>query len=171
LRIERITSPGIVDPVEFSARMPAPFGLVGVRTDGDSVAEILYLPRSAGELAPRDRIAETACGQIACYLDDPDFAFDLPLAPAGTPFQRRVWRLIAAIPRGATRSYGALADELGSSPRPVGQACGANRFPLAIPCHRVVAAAGLGGFAHHDAGFHVAVKRWLLRHEGARLAA
>lgn len=151
--------------------MPAPFGLVGVRTDGDSVTEILYLPRSAGELAPRDRVAETACGQIACYLDDPDFAFDLPLAPAGTPFQRRVWRLIAVIPRGATRTYGALAEALGSSPRPVGQACGANRFPLAIPCHRVVAAEGLGGFAHHEAGFHVAVKRWLLRHEGARLAA
>jgi len=151
--------------------MPAPFGLVGVRTDGASVAEILYLPRSAGALAPRDRVAEATCAQIACYLADPDFAFDLRLGPAGTPFQRRVWRLIAAIPRGATRSYGALARDLGSSPRPVGQACGANPFPLVIPCHRVVAAAGVGGFAHHDGGFHIAVKRWLLRHEGARLAA
>jgi methylated-DNA-[protein]-cysteine S-methyltransferase len=160
-----------VNPVDFSARMPAPFGLVGVRTEGDAVAEIVYLPPSAGELAPRNRVAEAACAQIACYLEDPDFAFDLRLGPAGTPFQRRVWRLIAAIPRGRTRSYGALADELGSSPRPVGQACGANRFPLAIPCHRVVAAGGLGGFAHHDAGFHVAVKRWLLRHEGAQVAA
>lgn len=151
--------------------MPAPFGLVGVRTEGDSVAEIVYLPRSAGELAPRNRTADNVCEQIARYLADPDFSFDLPLGPAGTPFQREVWRLISAIPRGLTRSYGELAQELGSSPRPIGQACGANRFPLAIPCHRVVAAGGIGGFAHHDAGFHVAVKRWLLRHEGVKLAA
>jgi len=151
--------------------MPAPFGVVGVRTAGDSVAEIVYLPRSARELEPRNRVAEAACAQIARYLADPDFCFELPLGPAGTPFQRRVWRLIAAIPRGSTRSYGELAGELRSSPRPVGQACGANRFPLAIPCHRVVAASGIGGFAHHDAGFHLTVKRWLLRHEGVKLAA
>ena len=119
---------------------------------------------------PRDRVAEAACAQIACYLVDPDFVFELPLAPAGTRFQRRVWRLIAEIPRGAARSYGELAGDLGSSPRPVGQACGANRYPLAIPCHRVVAKGGIGGFAHHDAGFHLAVKRWLLRHEGVPLA-
>lgn len=151
--------------------MSAPFGFVGVRTDGDQIAEIVYLPPSAGELAPRNRVAEKACAQIAGYLADPDFPFDLRLAPAGTPFQRKVWRLIAAIPRGRTRSYGELAREIRSSPRPVGQACGANRFPLAIPCHRVVAADGLGGFANHDAGFHVAVKRWLLRHEDVTLAA
>jgi len=160
-----------VNQVEFSARLPAPFGIVGIRTDGDAVAEIVYLPSSAGELAPLDRVAEAASEQVARYLVDPDFAFDLPLGPAGTPFQRGVWRLISAIPRGKTRSYGDLAGDLGSSPRPVGQACGANRFPLAIPCHRVVAASGIGGFAHHDAGFHVAVKRWLLRHEGVKVAA
>jgi methylated-DNA-[protein]-cysteine S-methyltransferase len=158
-----------VERLELSARLSAPFGLVGIRTEGDAVAEIVYLPRTAGALAPRDRAAETACAQITRYLADPDFVFDLPLAPAGTQFQRRVWRLISAIPRGHTRSYGELAGELGSSPRPVGQACGANRFPLAIPCHRVVAAGGIGGFAHHEAGFHVAVKRWLLRHEGVSL--
>lgn len=160
-----------MNPVEFSARMPAPFGLVGVRTDGKSVTEIAYLPRSAGKLAPQNRVAEAACAQIACYLTDPDFPFDLRLGPAGTTFQRSVWRLIAAIPRGRTRSYGELAADLGSSARPVGQACGANPFPLAIPCHRVVAAGGIGGFSHHDAGFHVAVKRWLLRHEGVKVAA
>ena len=158
-------------PVEFSARLPTPFGVVGVRTEGETVVEIVYLPGSAGTLAPRDRLAEVACAQIVRYLEDPDFAFDLPLGPAGTRFQRRVWRLIAAIPRGRTRTYGELARALESSPRPVGQACGSNRFPLAIPCHRVTAASGIGGFAHHAEGFHVGVKRWLLQHEGVRLAA
>jgi methylated-DNA-[protein]-cysteine S-methyltransferase len=74
---------------------------------------------------------------------------------------------MCAIPRGRTLTYGTIAKALGSAPRAVGQACGANRFPVAIPCHRVVAAAGVGGFAHHAQGFHVDIKRWLLRHERA----
>jgi methylated-DNA-[protein]-cysteine S-methyltransferase len=49
----------------------------------------------------------------------------------------------------------------------VGQACGSNPVPLVVPCHRVVAAGGLGGFAHHAEGFHLEIKRWLLAHEGA----
>lgn len=151
---------------DFAARLRTPFGVVGVRTAGDAIAGIDYLPPAAGELAPRDRLAAAACRQIERYLADPDAPFDLPLQRAGTDFQRRVWSRIAAIPRGRTRAYGELARELGSSARPVGQACGANPFPLVIPCHRVVAAAGIGGFAHHAAGFHIAVKRWLLAHEG-----
>jgi methylated-DNA-[protein]-cysteine S-methyltransferase len=51
----------------------------------------------------------------------------------------------------------------------VGQACGANFFPLAIPCHRVVSSTGIGGFARNDDGFHIAIKRWLLAHEGVQL--
>ena len=93
----------------------------------------------------------------------------MPLRPSGTAFQRRVWEQIAAIPNGQTRSYGRLAKDLKNAPRAVGQACGANWFPLVIPCHRVTAAGGLGGFASSDDenGFHLSVKRWLLRHEGA----
>jgi methylated-DNA-[protein]-cysteine S-methyltransferase len=150
----------------FQARLATPFGVVGVRTDGGCIAEIAYLSRSARELAPQDPLAERACRQIERYLDDPCFRFDLPLRPAGTEFQQRVWKKIAAIGPGKTRSYGELARELASAPRAVGQACGDNRYPLAIPCHRVVSAAGLGGFAHREAGFLVSIKRWLLAHEG-----
>lgn len=82
-------------------------------------------------------------------------------------FRRSVWAKIAAIGPGRTRSYGEIARELGSAPRAVGQACGANPLPLVIPCHRVVASGGIGGFAHHEAGFYLSVKRWLLSHEGA----
>ncbi|MBI2318943.1 MAG: MGMT family protein, partial [Betaproteobacteria bacterium] len=84
-----------------------------------------------------------------------------------TPFQRRVWSAIAAIAPGRTRSYGDIARELGSSARAVGQACGENSFPLVIPCHRVVSAAGIGGFAHSGGGYLLEAKRWLLGHEGA----
>lgn len=153
----------------YSARLRTPFGVVGVRTADGAVAAIAYLPHAVRELAPRDPVAAAACAQIERYLADPDFAFDLPLRPAGTDFQRRVWARIAAIPRGRTRAYGEVARELGASARSVGQACGANRYPLVIPCHRVVAAAGIGGFAHHAEGFHVGVKRWLLAHESVAL--
>ena len=149
--------------------MATPFGVVGVRTAGEAVAEIAYLPRSAGALAPQNALAERACRQLERYLEDPAFRWDLPLARAGSEFRRRVWRKIAAIRPGRTRSYGALAAELGSAPRAVGQACGDNPYPLVIPCHRVVAAAGLGGFAHSGGGFELSVKRWLLAHEGVSL--
>ena len=152
----------------FQARMVIPVCTLGIRTAGGAVSEIRFLPPGEGELAPADALAEEACRQIARYLADPEFRFELPLAGIGTPFQRRVWAGIAAIPRGQTRTYGAIAAALMSGPRAVGQACGANAFPLVIPCHRVVSAAGLGGFAHHDGGFHLSVKRWLLAHERAQ---
>jgi methylated-DNA-[protein]-cysteine S-methyltransferase len=70
-----------------------------------------------------------------------------------------------AIPRGRTRTYGELARELGGEARAVGQACGDNRLPIVIPCHRVVAADGIGGFAHATDGYPIEAKRWLLLHE------
>ena len=151
----------------YQAKLPTPFALLGIRTDGDVLAEITFLPKSDEALAPQDRLAARACAQIERYLEESEFRFDLPIASRGTPFQRRVWRKIAAIGPGLTRSYGEIARELGSSPRAVGQACGANPVPLVVPCHRVLASVGLGGFAHHEGGFHLAVKRWLLAHEGA----
>jgi len=152
---------------DYQAKLPAPFALLGIRIEGDVLAEITFLPKTGRPLAPQSRLAARACAQIARYLNDPQFRFDLPLASQGTEFQRRVWAKIAAIGAGRTRSYGELARELRSAPRAVGQACGANPIPLVVPCHRVLAAAGIGGFAHHEGGFHLAIKRWLLAHEGA----
>ena len=103
---------------------------------------------------------------MRAYLADADFDFSLPLRPSGTAFQRRVWNEIAAIPKRETRSYGEVAKALHNAPRAVGQACGANPFPLVVPCHRVIAAGGaLGGFARNRGDFMLDVKRWLLAHE------
>ena len=131
--------------------------------------ELVYLPPGFDEKPAENELAERVVRQLQAYFTDPDFRFDLPLAPAGTAFQRRVWDIISAIPRGSLLTYGQVARALQSAPRAVGQACGANWFPLVIPCHRVTAAGGLGGFAHSDdqAGFQLGVKRWLLAHEGA----
>ncbi|MDB5728400.1 MAG: methylated-DNA--[protein]-cysteine S-methyltransferase [Noviherbaspirillum sp.] len=155
----------------FSAIIEAPFGAIGIRVaaDADALRELVYLPSQFQEQAPTDRLSERGAEQVRRYLDDPDFRFDLPMAEAGTTFQRRVWDAISAIPRGEVLTYGQVARQIRSAPRAVGQACGANWFPLVIPCHRVTASGGLGGFAGHDdaSGFHLAVKRWLLAHEGA----
>jgi methylated-DNA-[protein]-cysteine S-methyltransferase len=147
--------------------MATPFAVLGVRTAGDTLAGIEYLPRGAATLAPLTRFAERACRQIERYLDDPDFRFDLPFDYRGTEFQCRVWRAIHAIPSGRTLSYVDIARRLRTAPRPVGGACGANRIPLVIPCHRVVGSGGIGGFMHARGGFPLDVKRWLLKHEGA----
>jgi len=73
------------------------------------------------------------------------------------------------IPAGKTRTYGEVAQELHSSARAVGGACGANPIPLVVPCHRIVASGGsLGGFmGAREEGFELGIKRWLLEHEGA----
>ena len=152
----------------FSAIVAAPFGAVGIRSEAGALRELVYLQPHFAQKDPLDAVSALAAQQLADYFIDPDCVFALPLVPAGSAFQQRVWQAIASIPRGSVRTYGQVAQHLGSMPRAVGQACGANWFPLLIPCHRVTAAGGLGGFAHHSdtAGFHLGVKRWLLAHEG-----
>ncbi|HLU76884.1 MAG TPA: methylated-DNA--[protein]-cysteine S-methyltransferase [Burkholderiales bacterium] len=151
---------------EYQAILPTPFGALGVLTQDDAVREIVYLPPETAPLAPQNALAERACAQLQRYVADPDYIFDLPLCTAGTPFQRAVWREICAVPRGQVTRYADIARKLSSAARAVGQACGANPFPPVVPCHRVVSANGLGGFANHTDGYLMATKRWLLRHEG-----
>ena len=155
----------------FNAVIDAPFGKIGIRLEADAVREIVYLPESVQNVAPDTPLAKEAVQQIERYLESPAAPFDLPLAAIGTAFQRRVWAGISAIPPGVVLTYGQLAKEVGSVPRAVGQACGSNYFPLVIPCHRVVASGGIGGFAYHAGDdFFRNVKRWLLAHEGVSYA-
>lgn len=140
---------------------------VAVSTRGGAVEEIRYLPLSVPDMAPEDALAERAARQLERYREDPDTPFDLPLAVEGTAFQRRLWQALCEIPRGRTLTYGELARRLGGQARAVGQACGDNRLPIVIPCHRVVGAGGIGGFAHATSGYLIEAKRWLLAHERA----
>jgi len=155
--------------VAWTATVRAPFATLGVRTDGRAVAELAYLARGEPPVAPRDRVAERTARELEAYLADPEFRFTVPLAPRGTPFQRRVWDAILAIPCGESRTYQEVARSVGSVARPVGQACGANPVALIIPCHRVVGSRGaLGGFMHSADGEPIDIKRWLLVHERYR---
>lgn len=151
----------------YQAVIRAPFGRVGIRTRGEQLVGVEYLVAASKCLAPRDAVARETCAQIAAYLRDPRHSFDLPYVLEGSAFQCAVWRAIAAIPSGATRTYGELAAQLCSAARAVGGACGSNPVPLVVPCHRVVAAGGrLGGFMHSRARGPLSIKQWLLRHEG-----
>ena len=138
---------------------------VAVATREERVVGIRYLPLSSPGIAARNALAERAARQLEAYRADPDARFDLPLLVEGTPFQLRLWEALRAIPRGKSLTYGELARRLGAEARAVGQACGDNRLPIVIPCHRVVAADGIGGFAHATGGYLLEAKRWLLAHE------
>jgi methylated-DNA-[protein]-cysteine S-methyltransferase len=149
----------------YSAVLSAPSFSIGIACNADEVTGIDYLEPCA-EIAPKTPLAKEVVRQLRAWLKDPRFDFGLPLAPAGTHFQRRVWEQIASIPPGRTLTYGEVAIAIRSGPRAVGNACGANPYPIVVPCHRVVGANhGLGGFARQRGGFLLDVKRWLLNHE------
>ncbi len=115
------------------------------------------------ETSPSPVLAE-AVRQLAAYLDGSLHDFDLPLAPSGSAFQLSVWREMLRIPYGEVSTYGEVAARTGGEARAVGGACGANPIPLIIPCHRIVAGDGLGGYS---GGGGLATKRRLLILEGA----
>lgn len=146
------------------AVLATPLGPIGLHWTGETLDGVDLEPPSP--VTAGGEVPTALSRQLAAYFADGSAVFDLPLALRGTPFQQRVWAAIRAIPAGATRTYADLARDLGSAPRAVGQACRANPCPIVVPCHRVVAAHGLGGFAGERSGHKLAVKRQLLRHEG-----
>ncbi|MDD3180992.1 MAG: methylated-DNA--[protein]-cysteine S-methyltransferase [Opitutaceae bacterium] len=155
----------------FYATFPTPFGAFSVATDDTgaviatafggisalrrrlTICHLIDDKYKSSERNPchpindktRIRVAQRQVGE---FFNGKRTCFELPLAPAGTPFQRRVWKALLAIPFGETRSYGQLAAQLGSSARAVGRALATNPICLIIPCHRVIGADGsLTGFA------------------------
>ena len=103
-----------------------------------------------GEVAPERTVSpvlKNAADQLKAYFAERLSEFDLPIAPPGSTFQQRVWSAMCEIPHGETWTYGQLAARADTAPRAVGGACGANPIPIIIPCHRVLAANGRGGYS------------------------
>ena len=151
----------------YDALINAPFGAVAISVHGNQLAINLLAESPSAENIPSNHpLVKQAYAQIIQYLLRPTFQFYLPLNMLGTSYQQRVWQAIAAIPAGQTYTYGQLAKQIGSGPRAVANACGANNIPLVIPCHRVVAKNGIGGFMQGKQN-GVLIKQWLLAHEGA----
>ena len=109
-----------------------------------------------------------ARAQLEEYLDGGRVTFDVPLRPAGTPYRQQVWQALIDIPYGETRTYAQVAAAAGGSSRSVGGANGANPIAILIPCHRVVASGGMGGYS---GGEGLETKRRLLQLEARTAAA
>lgn len=144
----------------------SPLGLLALRAEGDSITSLDWVD-APGEENANDVLRDTAM-QLRAYFDGRLKTFDLPLAPAGTEHQQAVWSAMLRIPYGGLSTYGAIADELGSSARAVGTACGKNPIPVIVPCHRVIATGGgMGGYSGRGG---LETKHALLLLEGAMLA-
>ncbi|WP_432721914.1 methylated-DNA--[protein]-cysteine S-methyltransferase [Jeongeupia wiesaeckerbachi] len=160
----------MLNPIEYAdyhAIVASPVGPLGLYAADDVLLRLDFLPADAPLRAPAAGLLVETTRQLAAYFDDACFRFDLPYRPEGTEHQRRVWQAIAAIPPGQVLRYGEIAATLSSSARAVGGACGANPLPILIPCHRVVAGNGLGGFNANRLGIDwLPIKRRLLGHEG-----
>ena len=147
-----------------SLSIPSPVGPLTIEEQDDKIVAISWSNgASRGNGSP---LLDEAARQLAAYFEGKLSHFDLPLAPAGSPFEKRVWAAMQQIPYGETRCYGDLAQAVGSAPRAVGRACGKNPIPIVIPCHRVLAKGGMGGYSGEGG---LATKTRLLALEGALL--
>lgn len=146
--------------------LDTPIGKLGLCADGDALVRIGFVPMAQvplGECA----VLSSAAEQLTAYFAGELRVFDLPLAPTGTDFQRRVWDALCTVPYGTTATYADIAKKIGSpkAMRAVGQANNLNPLPIVIPCHRVIGADGsLVGYAGG-----LETKKTLLRLEGIRV--
>ena len=154
---------------DYDAIISTPVGLIGICTECDAVTQVDLNLTSVAERRAASRVGAETVDFLRRYFEQGQWSANIPLQLSGTEFQQRVWRSLLAIPAGDVLTYGELAGELKSSARAVGQACRRNPTPVVVPCHRVVAASGLGGFAGVTAGAMSDIKRWLLHHEGVDL--
>ncbi|MDX2315510.1 MAG: methylated-DNA--[protein]-cysteine S-methyltransferase [Gammaproteobacteria bacterium] len=145
----------------YAVSLTTPVGEIVVVEEDDHIVRVRWSTESRQD---KTLLLRNVSEQIAAYFRNDLTAFDLPLRPGGSEFQRDVCDAMLAIPFGETRTYGELAEGLGVFAQAVGQACGHNPIPIIIPCHRVLGANGLGGFS---GGEGLETKMQLLRHEGA----
>ena len=136
-------------------------GPITVTVDDGAVTGLSW---GQGDTQDTDPVLREAARQMRAYFAGTLTGFDLPLAVRGSEFQKAVCDEMRRIPFGETVTYGDIAQKLNAPPQAVGQACGGNPIPIVIPCHRVLAANGLGGFSARGG---IETKVALLRHEGA----
>jgi methylated-DNA-[protein]-cysteine S-methyltransferase len=164
-----------MDKIVFYRQWSSPLGKLLLTSDGQALSG-LFMTRLAEDSAPEmsarwrqdDAPFREVCEQLEAYFEGESMSFDIPMNPAGTSFQRKVWRELCEIPYGDAISYIEMARRIGqpTASRAVGGANGKNPISIIVPCHRVIAADGtLGGY-----GGGLDRKRWLLDHESEALA-
>lgn len=144
----------------ISAEIPSPFGSLSISEQNGAIVKVDWKQPENPNTSP---LLEEAADQLEAYFCGKLKTFDLPLKPTGDVFQQSVCQLMLEIPYGETTTYGAIADKLDTYGQPVGKACGGNSIPIIIPCHRVLAADGIGGYSG-DGGIERKIE--LLKLEG-----
>lgn len=156
---------------EYDFLYDSPLGQLAVCTDAECITKIIWLEQDVLESSDRSlskpinrKLEKKIVSALDNYFESGLIESEISLCPEGTRFQQKVWQALKTIPSGSVKTYGDVARELQTSSRAIGQACRRNNIPLFIPCHRVVAVQGIGGFM---GGYrHQERKRWLLEHEG-----
>lgn len=153
---------------DYTAIIDSPLGMLGILDNGDVIQAVNFLYNNAAPRASVSPLADEAISQLNHFFTDPAFKFTLPITNAITPFQMKVRQALLSIPVGQTMSYGRVAKTLASSARAVAGGCRRNPLPIIVPCHRIIAANGLGGFSGALNGKPLANKKWLLEHERSK---
>ena len=148
--------------------VPVPGSKLGIAWQDGFVTGMDFLPDSIADIETNDKDLLAVITKLRGYFSDGHALSEIPIQLQGTDHQRRVWQAIQTIPAGAVATYAELAKHIGSHPRAIGGACRRNPIPIIVPCHRVVASNGIGGFAGAVGGKHIDIKQWLLNHEEAR---
>ena len=153
----------------YQAVISTPIGSLGLIVEGEALYRVDFLADDVALQAAEDNPTAQVVSQLQCYFKQAGWHFLLSLQPVGTAFQLAVWQQLQQIPMGEVRTYGEIATALGSGARAVGNACRKNPLPVVVPCHRVIAANGPGGFAGQTQGRNMTIKGWLLAHEGVEI--
>ncbi|CAL7959874.1 Methylated-DNA--(protein)-cysteine S-methyltransferase [Gammaproteobacteria bacterium] len=150
---------------QYNCAITSPLGKLGLTIVDKELTKIQFLSTRAQLLAAQDSLAHQIVAKIKKYFCSPRLQFKLPIQAKGTPLQKKIWRALQKIPCGKTVTYGELAQKIGTNPRVIGNACRRNPIPIVIPCHRVVAKAGLGGYCGKTCNDFLKIKKWMLQHE------
>jgi len=148
-----------------------PIGSLSLSSDLERVQKLQWMHSEQQALKQTNScsaLQKSVLKQVERYFQQAHADWLLPLRDCGTVFQQKVWRYLQTIPIGETRTYTDVANALGSSPRAVANACRANPFVIIVPCHRVIAKSGLGGYDGQTVGRNIVIKQWLLDHERNR---
>jgi len=152
--------------IDYQFIIPTPVGKLGLLVAEQSVRYLSYVDDRCKTKIPKNGLAATVYQQLLEYFQQQRKKFDLPLSPVGTDYQKRVWQRLLKISYGQSFTYGDIAEQLGSGPRAVGNACRWNPISIIVPCHRVVSKTDIGGYTGKVAGEKVERKIQLLEMEG-----
>jgi len=150
---------------EHYLALPTPAGSLMLTLQGDVIVKTDWQIEFSGAGTTLCLEQHSLKTQFAKVWQNPSLPVEIKLLKQGSPFQNKVWHVLSQIPYGRTQTYSAIAKMLGSAARAVGGACRNNPYPLLIPCHRVVAVSGMGGYSGQTEGELMDIKAKLLAHE------